>query len=593
MIFDTKNTKTVLLKGNYITEEDAKKAEEYAKSHDVTFLEYLLSQGLINKDLLGQAIAESFKVSYSDINSASIPAEQVLLIPEEVGKKFHVVVFAQDKKGVTVATDDPENKELLPAIQALFVGKKLKITYSLTEDITELFVHYQKPLETRFSKIIEAKGRVAPELLEEIFDDALVFKASDIHFEPQIKDVLIRFRVDGVLREAGHLPKEYYDNILNRIKVKSGMRIDEHYSAQDGSLRYEKNGVTVDMRTSIAPTVEGEKVVLRVLAAYIQGLNLADLGLSSPHQELIKVSSEKPFGMILVSGPTGSGKTTTLYSLLKILNSIDTNITTIEDPVEYKVLGVNQIQVNLQTNLTFAKGLRSIVRQDPDIILVGEIRDMETAEIAVNAALTGHLLLSTFHANDAATSIPRLIDMGVEPFLLASTLEVIVAQRLVRKICDNCRHSVTKKSTDFKTPQMKNALPYFSDKGMTFYEGKGCEICGHSGFKGRTAIFEFIQVSPALQELIAKKPTTREIWRLARKEGATSLFEDGVLKVKNGVTTIEELLRVAEPPAFTDEEKETNLANSKKEEAKKADETKDLPTTKKKTIKKKEKIEEV
>jgi type II secretory ATPase GspE/PulE/Tfp pilus assembly ATPase PilB-like protein len=243
--------------------------------------------------------------------------------------------------------------------------------------------------------------------------------------------------------------------------------------------------------------------------------------------------------MILVTGPTGSGKTTTLYAVLKVLNQPGVNITTIEDPVEYKILGTNQIQVNPQTNLTFAKGLRSIVRQDPDIILVGEIRDLETAEIAVNAALTGHLLLSTFHANDAATSIPRLLDMGVEPFLLASTLELILAQRLVRKICENCRTSYPHSSS------------YFPEKTVTLYKGKGCKNCSNTGFKGRTAIFEFIEINDAMEDLILKHPSSREIWELAQKNGAQSLFADGLEKVKSGLTTLEELLRVARPAENT------------------------------------------
>lgn len=428
------------------------------------------------------------------------------------------------------------------------MGKKISLAYALIEGIEASFVHYQKPLETRFSKIINNKGRVAPELLGEIFDDALAYHASDIHFEPQIKEVLVRFRVDGVLHEAGRIPKEYYENILNRIKVQSGLRIDEHFAAQDGSLRYEKNATFVDLRTSIVPTVEGEKVVLRVLSAYVQGFSLADIGLSEVHQRLLEQAAEKPFGMILVAGPTGSGKTTTLYALLKLVNSPDVNITTIEDPVEYRVVGLNQIQVNPQTNLTFSKGLRSIVRQDPDIILVGEIRDEETAEISVNAALTGHLLYSTFHANDAATAIPRLLDMGIEPFLLASTLEVIVAQRLVRKICDHCKHSVTKPLSDFNTPQLKPIATYFEGKSVNLYEGKKCDACGNTGYKGRTAIFEFIQITQEMQNLILKSPSTKEIWQLARKEGSKTLFEDGIDKVKAGITTLEELLRVAEPP---------------------------------------------
>lgn len=548
MKFDDKTIKEILLKENYVTEEDIRNAEDFTKTHHTSFIEYLLQENLITKDLLGQAIAESFKVPYADLNSTPPSPEQVQKIPEEIAKKYRAVIFTEEKNKIVIATDNPGDAKLLQELEKLFAGKKLSIVYSLTEDIDASFVHYQKPLETRFSKIIERKGRVAPELLEEIFDDALVYHASDIHFEPQQKNVVVRFRVDGVLYEAGRIPREYYENILNRIKVQSSLRIDEHFAAQDGSLRYEKDNTVVDLRTSIVPTIEGEKVVLRVLSAYVQGFSLGDLGLSPAHQELLEQAAKKPFGMILVAGPTGSGKTTTLYALLKLVNSPDINITTIEDPVEYKMLGVNQIQINPQTNLTFAKGLRSIVRQDPDIILVGEIRDEETAEIAVNAALTGQLLYSTFHANDAATAIPRLLDMGIEPFLLASTLEVIVAQRLVRKICDHCKHGVIKSTADFKTPQLQSVIPYIGEKSITLYEGKKCEACGHTGYKGRTAIFEFIHITPEMRNLMLHSPSTREIWQLARKEGSKTLFEDGVEKVKTGVTTLEELLRVAEPP---------------------------------------------
>lgn len=546
---DDKILKQILLKGNYITEEDIQHADEFKESRGISFVDYLIQEGLISKDLIGQAVAESFNIPYSDLNSSPLSTEQARKIPEEIAKQYRIVIFSETKAGIIIATDNPQKSQLLSKCKKLFPKKKIKITYSLSEDIDASFIHYQKSLETRFSKIIKKQERVAPELLEEIFEDALVYRASDIHFEPQQKDIVIRFRVDGVLHEAGRVSKEYYENILNRIKVKSDLRIDEHFIAQDGSLRYEKDDTAIDMRTSIAPTIEGEKVVLRVLATYVQGFNLSDLGLSSVHQQMLSASAKKPFGMILVVGPTGSGKTTTLYALIKLVNSPDVNITTIEDPVEYKVLGINQIQVNSQTNLTFAKGLRSIVRQDPDIILVGEIRDNETAEISVNAALTGHLLYSTFHANDAATAIPRLLNMGVEPFLLASTLEVIVAQRLVRKICEHCRYGITKKSNDFNTAQLKLAAHYFSDKTITIYQGKGCDACGHTGYKGRTAIFEFIQITPEMQNLILRSPSTQEIWRLAREQGSQTLFEDGIEKVKTGITTIEELLRVAEPPA--------------------------------------------
>ncbi|MFZ2881813.1 MAG: GspE/PulE family protein, partial [Candidatus Moraniibacteriota bacterium] len=357
-------------------------------------------------------------------------------------------------------------------------------------------------------------------------EDALILNASDIHFEPQVDIVVIRFRVDGVLQEVGRIPKTYYDNMLNRIKVQANLRTDEHASAQDGAIHYENAENTADIRVSMVPILDGEKVVMRILSKYVRGFNLSSLGLSAENERILNEAVKKPFGMILVVGPTGSGKTTTLYSLIRMLNRTEVNIATIEDPVEYKIQGINQIQVNKETNLTFSQGLRSIVRQDPDIILVGEIRDDETVEISVNAALTGHLLFSTFHANDAETAIPRLLDMKIEPFLLASTIELIIAQRLVRRICENCRYS-------------------YLEKKQTFYKGKGCDVCNNTGYKGRIAIFEFIQVTQEMQDLVLKHPSSNEIWKLAKKQGSKTLFEDGMEKVKNGTTTLEELRRVA------------------------------------------------
>ncbi|MEE8131918.1 MAG: GspE/PulE family protein [Candidatus Paceibacterota bacterium] len=539
--------KGLLLKGGYITEDDFKKAEKYAKEKRSSIVSYLFFKNILNKDLLGQAVSEFYNVSYADLNSNKPSREQALKIAEPIAKKFRIVLFKSATEGITITTDDPKQAGLAEQLKKLFPAKKITVAYSLSEDIDDVFVYYHKALETRFNEIIKAKKRVAPEIIDEIIADALTFRASDIHFEPRAKEIVIRFRIDGVLREAGRIPKEYYENLVNRIKVKSLLRIDEHLSTQDGSMSHEWKGKKVDLRTSIVPILEGEKIVLRVLATYVQGLNLGDLGLSAQNQKFLEESSKKPFGMILTTGPTGSGKTTTLYTLLKLLNRPESNLTTIEDPVEYKIVGVNQIQVNEQTGLTFAKGLRSIVRQDPDIILVGEIRDTETAEIAVNAALTGHLMLSTFHANDAATAMPRILDMGVEPFLLASTLELIVAQRLIRRLCDECRYSVSVSQEElFKV--FKEAPKYFPNEKTTFYKGKGCKNCGDSGYRGRTGIFEFIRATKEIRDLILKNPSTDQIWELARKQKALSLFEDGIFKVKEGITTLEELLRVAQPP---------------------------------------------
>jgi type II secretory ATPase GspE/PulE/Tfp pilus assembly ATPase PilB-like protein len=520
----------ILTKGNYVSSEDVKEAETWAKTNKSTVTEYLLTQGILTKDLLGQAVAEFYKVAYADLNTKPPSREQVLKIPQDLVNTYRVVLFAQSDAGVTVTTDNPARKnQLLPQLETLFPGQKITLAYSVPEDIDACLVHYRKPLTTSFSEIASGQTRLAPEIIDAIVNDALAFKASDIHFEPQEKEVVVRFRVDGVLQEAGRLDKEIYENILNRIKVQARMRLDEHFSSQDGAIRFAKDKGVVDMRVSVIPTLDGEKIAIRLLAEYVKGFTFADLGVSEADQAVFLRVARKPFGMVLVTGPTGSGKTTTLYALLKLLNEPTVNITTIEDPVEYKIVGVNSIQVNPQTNLTFAKGLRSIIRQDPDIILVGEIRDLETAEIGVNAALTGHLLFSTFHANDAATAIPRLLDMGVEPFLMASTLQLVIAQRLVRKICDQCRVS------------------YTQDK-VTLYKGKGCASCANTGYKGRTAIFEFIEIDNAMQDLILTKPASKAIWELARKHGAKSMYEDGLEKVKKGLTTMEELLRVAPPP---------------------------------------------
>lgn len=548
MKYDQDTIIKILLDGNYITDEDVKKAKIYAEEHRVDATEYLLTESLISTDIIGQAISESLQFSYSNLNAKQPLKEDILLIPEDIAKKLHVIVFEQNDESVTVATDDPNNKNLVTELKKIFGDKEIIVTFSLSDDIDSQFVNYQEGLKTEFSKIIASKGRIAPEILDQIFEDALLLRTSDIHCEPQEEKVVIRFRIDGILHDAGELPKEYYENIVNRIKVQAKLRIDEHFSAQDGALRYVSKNYPhpVDLRISIVPTLDGEKVVVRVLSSYVRDLTLTDIGLSKDLQNQLDKSSKKPFGMILVTGPTGSGKTTTLYSVIKKINTQKTNITTIEDPVEYKIQGVNQIQVNAQTNITFAKGLRAVTRQDPNIIFVGEIRDLETADIAVNAALTGHLLLSTFHANNATAAIPRFIDMGIEPFLAGSTVELVIAQRLVRKICDTCKVSVpyTKAKIDKLGDDVSS---YFSGKSFTFYKGKGCTSCSGTGFRGRIGVFEYLVTSPDLQDLIGKSPSTKEVFELVRSQGFKTMFEDGVDKVNDGITTIEELLRVVIP----------------------------------------------
>lgn len=536
--------KNILLSNNYITKNDITGYE------DGPLADFLLSKNVLTPDLIGQAMAEHYGVPYADLNTAPPTAQQVAILPKKLAQQYRAVVFKKTDKGLVVATERPRAKGLQAALKKALKGT-ITIAYALPDDISAAFIHYREPLKTRFSEIVQKGGNVAPELAGQILADAVSFKASDIHFEPLDEEqVRIRFRVDGILQEAGTLPAQHYRMVTNWIKVQAHLRTDEHASMQDGSFSYESDKNAVDIRVSIAPTIEGEKIVLRLLAEYARNFDLGDLGLSERHQKEIIAAAQKPFGMIVVAGPTGSGKTTTLYALMKHVATPGINVMTIEDPVEYRIGGVNHIQVNEDKDITFSAGLRSIVRQDPDVILVGEIRDRETAEIAVNAALTGHMLFSTFHANDAATTIPRLLDMGIESFLLASTLELIIAQRLVRRICEQCRTSHTISAAQLK--EYGIAPPRASKKKkITVYRGTGCAACSNTGYRGRVAVYEFIRVTPALKEAIGKNPSAADIRAQADTNDALTMFADGWEKVQNGLTTIDELVRVVPPPPTT------------------------------------------
>jgi type II secretory ATPase GspE/PulE/Tfp pilus assembly ATPase PilB-like protein len=543
---DDQKILNILLRENYITEIDAKKAIEALKVSKISLIDYLTNSQVINKSLLGQAIAESFGVTFSDLETNPPSQEQVLRIPQEQAKKYLVVLVEDQSNRVIIATSNPKQDGLVVYLQQVFPGKSIVINYAFPKDIENSYIHYRDSLINRLTKILQNPAQGAVEIIEEILKESSIDRASDIHFEPQENFVIIRFRVDGVLHEVGRIDKVLYENILNRFKILAHLRIDEHNTPQDGAARFSKEGVNMDLRLSIVPTLDGEKIAIRILSEYVRDFTLTDIGLLPANQKMLLESAKKPFGMILVTGPTGSGKTTTLYALLKLLNRPDINVTTIEDPVEYKIPGINQIQVNAATNLTFAAGLKSIVRQDPNIILIGEIRDPETMDISVNAALTGHLLLSTFHANDASTAIPRLLEMGAEPFLVASTLELLIAQRLVRKICDVCKFSQTY-TKDYLHKIVPLLNGFLNDESITLYRGKGCSNCGGTGYKGRVALFEFIKISLKMQDLILKNPSSKLVWELAKTEGSKSLFEDGLEKVQSGTTTLEELLRVAQP----------------------------------------------
>lgn len=538
----TFDIKTILTKGGYVSDEVIAEAEKYIAENGGSIESYLFSRDIISSNILGQAVAEYYGLRYANIDAHPVTKELLELIPEEVARKYRFVIKNKSDKSVTLVTDSTK-PEVPEEIRSSIATSRFIVEYALPESIDQALLGYRDELSGRINALLEQKKGNVSSVISDIIADALLLSVSDVHFEPRKEETLVRFRIDGVLHEVGRISNEYYETLLNRVKVLANLRIDEHGLPQDGAIRYEVDGKEADLRISIVPLMDGEKIVIRILSHYVRNLGLGDLGLSAQDQALVEKAAREPFGMIITVGPTGSGKTTTLYALVQSLNSKRINVTTIEDPVEYRIPGVNQIQVNTQTGLTFGKGLRSIVRQDPNVILVGEIRDLETAEISVNAGMTGHLVLSTFHANTATSAIPRMLNMGIESFLLGSTLKLIVAQRLVRKVCQSCRHS-----KEYTVSDMALSYPgiekYFDIKKVTLYEGAGCTTCSGTGYKGRVGVYEVLPVSNNLQEAINQGATELELRKIAHKEGIRTLFENGIEKVKSGETTLAELTRV-------------------------------------------------
>ncbi len=394
---------------------------------------------------------------------------------------------------------------------------------------------------SRLSMLSE-KGASIVELVNELIAVAFSERASDIHINPNEKTVRMRFRIDGVLLEKLACDKNIHSEIISRIKVLAGLRTDEHQAAQDGRFRITTvDNKTIDIRVSITPTYFGENAVLRLLGDQSGERTLADLGFSEKNQKHILRAIKRPSGMILATGPTGSGKTTTLYTLIKMLSTPDVSIVTIEDPIEYAMPEITQLQINARSGLTFANGLRSILRQDPNIIMVGEIRDPETATIAVNTALTGHLLLSTLHTNDAATTLPRLLDMGIDAYLVASTVNIAIGQRLIRKICESCKTEY--KLSDLEKESLKEVLSELMKKQSTFFFGKGCDDCAGTGYKGRIGVNEVLVVNQEIREAILAKASAFTIKEIAIKNGMTTMIEEGFNKAVKGETTVEEILR--------------------------------------------------
>ena len=530
--------------------------------------EQILSESkLVNELNLAQAKAVLYNVPFLDLSTVPVSPEALATLPQEAADRFKVFPIHVDKikKELTLAMANPVD---LAAIE--FMEQKTgmnirpqaavpaqideflvtKYTNSLSEEVSQALEDVSQDREKGVKVEINRTGFIQEEKIAEIVSHILDFamraRASDIHIEPQEKSTRVRYRIDGILQEKLTIPRELHDSLVSRIKILCGMKIDEKRIPQDGRFNFKADKNEVDLRVSSLPTSWGEKIVMRLLKKSGGVPELTELGLRGQGLKSLEESILRPHGIVLICGPTGSGKTTTLYALISKINNPKVNIVTLEDPIEYKIPGVNQVQVNPGAGLTFASGLRSFLRQDPNIILVGEIRDHETAELAVQAALTGHLVFSTLHTNDASGALPRLLDMGAEPYLLASSVTAIVAQRVVRKIHDECKESYTPDPQVL--PEMKEVLGSFwpSTKEVKFYRGKGDEDCSNSGYLGRVGIFEVLHVNEKVSKLILERAPASEIEKQAKADGMVTLKQDGYLKVLEGVTTIEEILRVAQ-----------------------------------------------
>ncbi|NMC51301.1 Flp pilus assembly complex ATPase component TadA [Candidatus Kuenenbacteria bacterium] len=570
MINETEFAKD-LEKAKVLSSGEINKYIKEAQAKKISLADLLIGDKVIDEKQAFEKIAKAKGVPFIDLSNEVIRRDILQFIPEPIAQSHGVVAF--DKKGANlrIATLDPTDLQTFAFIEKK-IEMPLEIYYTTPTSITNVLKQYHRSLRAEFEKITgrEASEGEEKEKLKEMAEDLPIVRvvdtlleyaifegASDIHIEPIDKEVIIRYRIDGVLREVMTLPKKVHLGLVARIKILSNLKLDEHRLPQDGRFKIETDDYKISFRVSIIPVFDGEKIVMRLLNESNRVLTLEQLGFQDKALAAIKRNIEKPNGMVLVTGPTGSGKTTTLYTILNLLNKPGVNITTIEDPIEYRMPGVNQSQVNPKIGYTFAAGLRAFLRQDPNIIMVGEIRDTETADIAVNAAMTGHLVLATLHTNDAATALPRLQDMNIASFLIASTVNIIVAQRLVRRVCSNCIQKYKLDKNIIKELEqyfdLDNIMGVFKKNNLLktakswdsleFYKGKGCNQC-KEGYKGRMGIYEVLEVTPEIGDMVLKNSSSEVILKKAREQGMITMTEDGFIKAKNGITTIEEIIRV-------------------------------------------------
>lgn len=558
-----------LIANGIITRENSDELELASLKKNIPIYDYLLQNNSVNKEQVLRAAAEIFKIPYVDITSSPIDPQAISFVPESIARRYLVIPYKYDPQSSTlyIGSTDPLNTRIieflerktakrvilaLASIEDINQAISTYFTQGLSPEVTEALKEYQPVATQKGLQDIGSVIKEAPiaKIVTTILEFAVKGRASDIHIEPEELKTRVRYRIDGILNEKLTLPKSIHEGLISRIKILSELKIDEKRIPQDGRFTFKLGEDIVDLRISTLPTVFGEKIVMRLLKKTGGVPQLNELGLRGPQYKELEEAIQKPYGIILVTGPTGSGKTTTLYSVLSRLNKPSINIMTLEDPVEYQLAGINQVQVNQQAGLTFATGLRSFLRQDPNIILVGEIRDTETTQLAVQAALTGHLVFSTLHTNDSATAIPRLIDLGGEPFLLASVMIASLAQRIVRRVCEHCKEFFEPPKPVFDN--IKEVLGDLIPKSLSesvkikIAKGRGCGECADTGYLGRIAIFEVLKITPMINKMILQRSTAKEIQTQSKKEGLITMIQDGYLKALEGITTIEEVLRVSE-----------------------------------------------
>lgn len=567
LIKSKKNIEDILQKNGVLTPEQVSQVKLESVTTGFPIEKILIDNNWAIDEQIIKAKSELLNIPFVEILKQKIPTEVLSKIPEPVARHYNLIPFSLENNYLSVAMADPLDLQVIEFLEAKS-GYQIKPKYALPKDIN-------KAIDDQYSSSIDTEVRAALKetqietreieeslkdmsKVDEVIRDAPVARivsttlefavksrASDVHIEPGEEKTRIRYRIDGVLQERVILPLKVTEAVVSRIKILSNMKIDEKRIPQDGRFGIKVADQEVDLRVSTLPTTHGEKVVIRLLRKGGGIPSFLDLGLGGTALKRFEENLTRPHGIILVTGPTGSGKSTTLSSALSKLNSVKVNIITLEDPVEYAVPGVNQVQVNPAAGLTFASGLRSILRQDPNIIMVGEIRDSETAELAVQSALTGHLVLSTLHTNSSAGALPRLLDMGVEPFLIASSMNIAMAQRLCREICPKCKEKV--KDDKILVDEVKKELGnLYPSKAVAFYKGKGCSECNNTGYTGRIGIFEVLKVSEKIGQMILSHASAGEIEKQAVSEGMIRMKQDGYFKVINGLTTVEEVLRVAQ-----------------------------------------------